>query len=276
MKCVKSFLAIGVALSLVFAASAHARIEVVNALQDPANPTGSTFGLDFGDNGGLRSQQISSTEFQLNFNAATSRAQFVSYQQSVPSLTLPDGTEAGTATGPITVTMIPGEGGSLIDNGDGSFNFATVDHYIIEFTGDLTAFGIPGQQVFFENVLATGRVVFDQTRGAADAGQVDLNWNGDGVLLDPASPVGALLPFTYECTLTMIFSSGCNSRATCPEADVDCNHIVNGLDLALIASSSNLGQLGDAAEEPRADVDGNGTINGLDIAAAASSVCFGK
>lgn len=68
----------------------------------------------------------------------------------------------------------------------------------------------------------------------------------------------------------------CNSTSVCPCADVDCNNIVNTLDIAIIASSANFGKPVGQAVNPRADVDGNGIINTLDIAVAASSACFGR
>ena len=69
---------------------------------------------------------------------------------------------------------------------------------------------------------------------------------------------------------------GCNSTAVCPNTDVNCDNVTNGLDIAAISSSANFGKTAAEAAEPRADVTGDGTVNGLDVAAASSSACFGQ
>ena len=70
-------------------------------------------------------------------------------------------------------------------------------------------------------------------------------------------------------------AAGCNSTAVCPNADVNCDNIVNTIDIGIISSSANFGLSAGAASEPRADVNGDGIINTIDIGVASSSACFG-
>ena len=69
---------------------------------------------------------------------------------------------------------------------------------------------------------------------------------------------------------------GDSAGACCPEADVDGNGLVNGLDVAAISSSANFGKATAQAADPCTDVTKDGQVNGLDIAAASSSACFGQ
>ena len=68
----------------------------------------------------------------------------------------------------------------------------------------------------------------------------------------------------------------CQSTARCPQADINCDHIVNGIDVAAICNSANFGKSAAEAGEPRADVNGDGQVNGLDVAVASSLTCFAR
>ena len=58
--------------------------------------------------------------------------------------------------------------------------------------------------------------------------------------------------------------------------DVNCDNIVNTLDITIISSSANFGKSACDANNMRADVFADGIISTLDIAVAASSGCFGQ
>jgi hypothetical protein len=68
--------------------------------------------------------------------------------------------------------------------------------------------------------------------------------------------------------------SGCDSTATCPAADVNCDDFVDGFDIAVIRRPDNWLKLSSESADPRADVDGNGVIDGFDIAAVRSLLCW--
>jgi hypothetical protein len=71
-----------------------------------------------------------------------------------------------------------------------------------------------------------------------------------------------------------ITASGCSTTAACPTADVNCDNISDGFDIAIIRRSDNwLKATGDAVE-PRSDVNGDGVIDGFDIAIVRRSDCW--
>ena len=68
---------------------------------------------------------------------------------------------------------------------------------------------------------------------------------------------------------------GCQSTALCRHADVNCDNIVNTVDIAIISSSANFGLAVGEMANLRADVNRDGTVNTLDIGIASGSACFG-
>jgi hypothetical protein len=93
--------------------------------------------------------------------------------------------------------------------------------------------------------------------------------------LDPQGVVEAGVDDVQVEAFACVDAGGCMSKSACPAADIDCDDVVTGLDVAIITSSANFGLLLSVAAEPRADVDGDGIVTGLDVAVATSSACFG-
>jgi hypothetical protein len=66
----------------------------------------------------------------------------------------------------------------------------------------------------------------------------------------------------------------CESSAACPEADVNCDGVVDGFDVSIIRNTANWLQEVCVAAQHRADVNDDGTVDGFDIAAVRSTACW--
>jgi hypothetical protein len=68
----------------------------------------------------------------------------------------------------------------------------------------------------------------------------------------------------------------CESAAACPDADVNCDGVVDGFDVGIIRNTANWLQGVCVAAQHRADVNDDGTVDGFDIAAVRSTACWLK
>jgi hypothetical protein len=110
---------------------------------------------------------------------------------------------------------------------------------------DLTNFA--GEDVEFRWVFVT------------DGSGGDVGWWVDDAIIEY---------LTFACTV------GCASSAECPDADVNCDNVADGFDIAVIRNSANWLRATEGADEPRADVNGDGVIDGFDIAVIRNSACW--
>lgn len=126
----------------VVATSVLAAPTVYRAVDDDRPGMESTFTFDFGG-GFVESARISDTDFQLELDADAASARFLTYEQTIGSINLPNPTGGSDPipTGEISVEILPNSSGT------GSFDplagvFSTSEIYRVHFTGDLSAFGI--------------------------------------------------------------------------------------------------------------------------------------
>lgn len=135
----------------------------------------SSFTFDFGG-GFLESATISDTEFTLEVDSDASplgSARFLSYQQQIESINLPDPTGGSTPipTGALTVEVLKGT------SNPGTYNattgeFTTSETYRIHYTGDLSAYGLLGGFVDLPSQSA-GRIMEDN-----GITRIQQNWAG--------------------------------------------------------------------------------------------------
>mgnify|MGYP005844652771 CR=1 FL=1 len=156
-------------------------------------PPKSSFVLDFGPFGGLTTAEIDKTEYVIELNAQTGRAQFLNYYQEADALLLP----GGISTGRLTI-RIEQAGEGTYDPATGVFN--TSDLYAIYFDGDLSAFGISSP--FLLEGTSTGTALFT----APTRGRILQQWDGGSFLPNPAAP-GQFIPFSYRCNVNTNFVS---------------------------------------------------------------------
>jgi hypothetical protein len=145
----------------------------LNAIQDQG--VQSSFMLDFGG-GFTETSNISSTNYELAVDGEplpAGFAQFLSYNQAVDSITLPDGQGGpGIPTGAITVTILDGTStGGTYDPASGQFT--TSEHYNIHFANDLSQLGFPGHDVEFPS-SSTGTIQFL----TPNSGTIHQEWSG--------------------------------------------------------------------------------------------------
>ena len=173
-------------------------------------------------------------------------------------------------------------------NGDGevlhslltpfSFDLPNASTVVLKITVSMTQ---GSEEVAFDGFrltgIQTGAASVDcNTNGVPDECEADCNTNG---VADACDLAGGACDSDGDGVLDACESSGpCDpaSNSMCPWADVDCNDVVNGLDISVIANSCNFGFETHSAAVPRADVNGDGIVNGLDLASASSSACFGQ
>jgi hypothetical protein len=66
----------------------------------------------------------------------------------------------------------------------------------------------------------------------------------------------------------------CDTSSACPNADVNCDDIADGFDIAVVRNTRNWLKATDEVGEPRADVNGDGIVDGFDIAAIRNTECW--
>ncbi len=179
-------------LAMAWPGHVGAAVTVLNAAQDPTEV--SSFTLDFGEFGGPRSANISSTRYTMVLDVGVPggpAAAFTSYFQQVDELFLPNPAGPGEpdiGTGAITISLDQSLGGTY----DPATGFVTTnDVYRIEFDGDLSGLGI-FSPVFLEGESA-GVIDF----ATAKTGTVALNWEGNHT-------IGGLT-FGYVCATNVVF-----------------------------------------------------------------------
>lgn len=122
------------------------------------------------------------------------------------------------------------------------------------------------------NVVLALDTGFANTIDAGQAGPVYSVTAANVSIVDSLTFTAAVDPYACGAGLTP-------ASPPCSEEDVDCNGIVNALDIAAVTSSANFGKTvgsGDPPAANRADVDRNTIVNVLDVAAVQSSACFGQ
>lgn len=229
----------------IFADSAHAA-KALHATQDVSQT--SVFTLDFGDFG-VSDSNITVTQFNLSVDAAGGTARFANYFQHVDALTLP----GGFSTGAITVSVVPGSSQGTFDPVSGEIR--TSEFYRIDFSGDLSAFGLTSP-VFLPGT-SVGTVNFDDP----NSGDIELTWDGIGQLANP-DPRGAPIVFRYQCRTNTQFSA--------PKfGDLNCDGEIDFFDIDPFVEAL-VNPLGFVADRPQcpvnnADINADGTINPFDV-----------
>lgn len=150
----------------------------------------SFFTLDFGEYGGERAALLSNTTFRLEIDADLQSARFLSYEQEIDPIMLPDGAGGDISTGNIRVEVVPGTSSGVFDRSTGEFT--TSETYAVYFEGDLSAFGIESPVLLPSE--SNGTIAFNR----AAAGSIGMQWFGSGVLAN-------FLPFHYACTVNTLF-----------------------------------------------------------------------
>ncbi len=175
--------------SLILATQAPAQSMHLKAVSNPE--TESTFTLDFGALG-RSTAGITTTNFDLAVSSTERTASFVDYFQEIDPIELP----GGFSTGNIVVEIVPGSSFGEFDPVTGEFN--TEEMFAIFFEGDLSAFGIESPVLLPSS--SSGNVVFLPGR----FGEIEMDWFGDGALLDPLDP-NATINFSYVCKVSTVF-----------------------------------------------------------------------
>jgi hypothetical protein len=175
-----------VALCVIASASvARGNLISLVASHDPTQPN--AFTLDFGQFGGETGAQISNTDFVLDVDATRGTASFVSYVQSIQSITLP----GGVPTGAIGVTIVPGSSSGTYNPLTG--DFSTSEDYKITFANDLSMFGLESPVTLPSS--STGNIDFGKSR-------ISQNWAGIGQIGTPPNT----FPFAYTCAVNTVFT----------------------------------------------------------------------
>jgi hypothetical protein len=224
------------------------------AQNDPTQPN--NFTLDFGQFGGTRTANITSTNLVLEIcDGATAR--FADYYQEAEPLILPD----GTSTGDLTILVNPSRPLSY-DAVNGIFT--TDDDYQIHFTGDLSAYGI--QSPFgFQHQSSLGEVNYV----TATTGTIMMSWSGNSALPNPFDPGGPLIPFAYQCAVNASFvtSDGCGPNGGC-SGDLDGSCSVGLEDLTI--QLANFGTNGARVRPDDGDLNGDLVVDLSDLSGLLS------
>lgn len=184
------FVSAAAAVFAFMATSAQATPTPLYATQDPTVP--SSFTLDFGDEFGPRTANITTTNYTLEIDSPAGEAAFVDYFQTVEPLILP----GGFSTGDITVRVVPGSSSGVYDGITGEFS--TSEFYEVSFTGDLSMFGL--ESPVYLPSTSQGQINYQSPH----AGTISMAWSGQGVLMDPSDPDNQLV-FTYTCAVNTTF-----------------------------------------------------------------------
>jgi hypothetical protein len=73
---------------------------------------------------------------------------------------------------------------------------------------------------------------------------------------------------------TTVLAGECQSAAACPDADVNCDDVADGFDVAVVRRTDNWLLSANDAADPRADVNGDGVIDGFDVAVIRRTDCW--
>lgn len=221
------------------------------AQTDPDNP--GSFVLEFTDFGYVASAIITSTEYELEVDADAGTARFLDYYQTAEALELPGGFD----TGPLQIGIVPFSSSGTYDSGTGQFT--TSEFYVIEFTGDLSAFGLTSP-VYLPGASG-GTVTFD---GSA-SGHIASTWDGEGTLNNPSDPNNPL-DFTYACQVGTEFTveAGC-TQSGCEGGDVNRDCLVDLDDLSIVLAS--FGEAGVAVTRAGGDLNYDGVVDLADLSA---------
>ena len=178
------------AVALFATASLQAAPYTIIAVEDSANP--GSFTLNFGEQGGISSGNITSTDYGLEIDPVLGTAQLVEYYQEVESLTL----FGQFPTGEIIVEVVEGTSEGTYD--PETHEFTTTEMYAVYFTADLSAFGLESPVL----LPSTSTGFLDLAAGRFRS-HVDLQWAGVGQLGDPKDPV----EFSYTCDINTNFTA---------------------------------------------------------------------
>lgn len=226
------------------------------AVNDPTQPN--HFTLDFGQFGGPRTANITSSEMVLEVcDTGSPHVVFADYYQLVEPLILPDGASTGNMI--IRVTQ---SGAFSYDSETGVF--ATSDDYAIFFDGDLSAYQIQSPFSFLAQD-STGIITFDMPT----EGRVSMAWEGNSALPNPFDPQGPLIPFAYTCAVNARFAvaGNCGTTGGCSgDLDGDCSTGLSDLTVML----ANFGNTGGAVRPAQGDTDGDLDIDLSDLASLLS------
>ena len=206
----------------------------------------SSFTLDFGEEGGVASSQITRTEFVVDVDFENETAEFLFYDQDVEPLMIPFPGGA-LDTGPIGVVIVASHGGTY-----DAFNeeFSSTDDFAVHFDDEnLAPLGITSP--FVLQSTSVGTITFDDE---AETGTVRFNWVGEFSLPVPTLP-GVEIPFSYICQVNTVFRIPSVGN-TDGDLDVDLR------DFALLQSC--LGGEGESVHHTRcalADLDRDGDVD---------------
>ena len=216
----------------------------------------SQFTLSFTDFGIESSSEILSTNYELRADFdVVETARFTNYFQDVEPLLLPDptGESAGISTGDMFIRVVPGTSEGTYDSATGEFS--TSEFYEIQFTGDLSAFGLTSP-IYLPSTSA-GTV----QRNPDGTGFISLQWAGEGELPNVDDP-DAPIRFTYVCATNTEFDEQ-------SPGDLNDDGAINLIDFSVYANCHGRGAPGGncgVVDYIVSDLDGSGRINLLDFA----------
>ncbi len=179
-------------IGLLATASAQARPVIVASIEDAANP--GFFTLDFGMPGALSTGSITATEYELEVDPEAGTSKLVHYYQEVQPIILP----GGFSTGNIVVELVEGSSTGRYDQT--TRGFTTSEMYAVHFRADLSAFGLESPVILPSTSSGTVEL------NGLDGGRVDLEWAGEGELLNPFDPENTL-QFSYTCVVNTVFAA---------------------------------------------------------------------
>jgi len=186
--------AVALAAGLLITTGARAESATIIAVENPALV--SSFTLNFTGFGVTTSGLIASTDIAFEVDPDQGTARFVQYFQHVAALTLPGGFD----TGDLIIEIVDGSSFGTYNELTKEFN--TEELYVIHFTGDLSAFGIESPVI----LPSTSRGFV--TIGTESGGEINLSWEGDGVLANPnPNDPNPFIEFEYTCDVATTFTA---------------------------------------------------------------------
>lgn len=141
---------------------------------------------------------IASTRFELELDSISGTARFLSYEQDVDPLFLPDGFGGVVSTGALRIEIIESEG--TYDRTTGTF--VTSDTYRVHYENDLSFMGLPPDFVDLEDSESGGILSLQDYQ----TGHVAIDWGRD-VFDHETIP----FDFSYICSLSAVFSTTASS-----------------------------------------------------------------